>query len=54
MLAPKSARMHQIMAQELARQGNTGGAIAHYRESVKRDPRLPGLTFGLMNGGVAR
>jgi tetratricopeptide (TPR) repeat protein len=47
MLAPKSARMHQIMAQEMARQGNTEGAIAHYREAVKMDPRLPGLRFEL-------
>jgi Flp pilus assembly protein TadD len=47
MLAPKSARMHQIMAQEMARQGNTDGAIAHYREAIKMDPRLPGLRFEL-------
>jgi tetratricopeptide (TPR) repeat protein len=47
MLAPKSARMHQIMAQEMARQGNTEGAVAHYREAVKIDPRLPGLRFEL-------
>jgi Flp pilus assembly protein TadD len=47
MLAPKSARMHQIMAQEMARQGNTQGAIAHYREAVKLDPQLPGLRFEL-------
>jgi Flp pilus assembly protein TadD len=47
MLAPKSARMHQIMAQEMARQGNIGGAIEHYREAVKMDPRLPGLRFEL-------
>ena len=47
MLAPKSARMHQMMAQEMARQGNTEGAIAHYREAVKLDPQLPGLRFEL-------
>ena len=47
MLAPKSARMHQMMAQEMARQGNTEGAIAHYREAVKMDPQLPGLRFEL-------
>jgi tetratricopeptide (TPR) repeat protein len=47
MLAPKSARMHQIMAQEMARQGNTEGAVAHYREAIKMDPRLPGLRFEL-------
>jgi tetratricopeptide (TPR) repeat protein len=47
MVAPKSARMHQMMAQEMARQGNTDGAIAHYREAVKTDPHLPGLHFEL-------
>jgi tetratricopeptide (TPR) repeat protein len=47
MLAPKSARMHQIMGQEMARQGNTEGAIAHYREALKMEPRLPGLRFEL-------
>jgi tetratricopeptide (TPR) repeat protein len=47
MLAPKSARMHQMMAQEMARQGNIDGAIAHYREAVKLDPKLPGLRFEL-------
>jgi tetratricopeptide (TPR) repeat protein len=47
MLSPKSARMHQVMAQEMARQGNTEGAIAHYREAVRLDPRLPGVHFEL-------
>jgi tetratricopeptide (TPR) repeat protein len=47
MLAPKSARMHQVMAQELVRQGNFDAAVSHYREAVKMDPRLPGLRFEL-------
>jgi tetratricopeptide (TPR) repeat protein len=47
MLAPKSARMHQMMAQELARSGDTDGAIAHYREAVKLDPHVPGVRFEL-------
>src|SRR5262249_40855250 len=47
MVAPKSARMHQIMAQEMARQGNTDGAITHYREAIKMEPRMPGLRFEL-------
>jgi tetratricopeptide (TPR) repeat protein len=47
MLAPNSARMRQIMAQEMARQGNIEGAIAHYREALKMDLRLPGLRFEL-------
>jgi tetratricopeptide (TPR) repeat protein len=47
MLAPKSARMRQVMAHEMARQGNIEGAIANYREALKLDPRLPGLHFEL-------
>jgi tetratricopeptide (TPR) repeat protein len=47
MSAPKSARMHQMMAQEMAREGDTEGAIAHYREALKIDPRASGLHFEL-------
>jgi Flp pilus assembly protein TadD len=47
MVAPKSARMHQIMGQEMSRHGDIEGAIAHYREAVKLDPRLSGLRFEL-------
>jgi tetratricopeptide (TPR) repeat protein len=47
MLAPNSAWMHQLMAQEMVRQGNTEGAIAHYREALRIGPRIPGLHFEL-------
>jgi Flp pilus assembly protein TadD len=47
MVAPKSARMHQIMAHELARQGRTTEAIANYREAIKIDPNVPGLHYEL-------
>jgi tetratricopeptide (TPR) repeat protein len=47
MAAPKSARMRQAMAHELARQGDNDGAIAHYREALKIDPRIPGGHFEL-------
>jgi cytochrome c-type biogenesis protein CcmH/NrfG len=47
MLAPNSARMHQMMGQEMSRHGDIEGAIAHYREAVKLDPKLPGLKFEL-------
>ncbi len=46
-VAPDSARMHQMMAHELAKQGNTAAAIANYREAIKIDPRLPGIHFEL-------
>jgi tetratricopeptide (TPR) repeat protein len=47
MSAPGSAHMHQVQAHELARQGVKDGAIAHYREALKIDPRLPGAHFEL-------
>lgn len=47
MIAPRSARMHQMMAQELARQGDTEKAVAHGREALKIDPKLPGIHFEL-------
>jgi len=46
-VAPNSARTHQMMAHELARQGKADEAIANYREALKADSRLPGLHFEL-------
>jgi len=46
-VAPNSARVHQMMAHELARQGKTDEAIANYREALKLDPDVPGLHFEL-------
>jgi tetratricopeptide (TPR) repeat protein len=47
MLAPDSGRMHQLMAHELARQGNREAAIAQYRLALKIDSHLAGLHFEL-------
>jgi tetratricopeptide (TPR) repeat protein len=47
MVAPKSARVHQMMAHELARQSKTEEAIAQYREALKLDPNTLGLHFKL-------
>jgi len=44
-VAPNSAHMHQAMAHELAKHGNTPEAIENYRAALKIDPRLPGLHF---------
>ena len=44
---PNSARMHQAMAHELAKRGNTPEAIENYRAALKIDPQLPGLHFEL-------
>ncbi len=47
MVAPSSALMHQLIAHELARKGDTAGAIRNYREALKIDPGTPGLHFEL-------
>lgn len=44
---PNSARLHQAMAHELAKRGNTAEAIENYREALRIDPRLPGIHFEL-------
>jgi Tfp pilus assembly protein PilF len=47
--APQSAEVHQAMARELARQGNESGAVANYREAIRINPKLPGLSFDFGN-----
>ena len=47
MAAPDSARMHQLMAHELARQAKHDAAIAHYREALKQAPQRSDLHFEL-------
>jgi Tfp pilus assembly protein PilF len=47
MVAPKSARMHQAMAHELAKRGSTAESINDYREAIKLDPNIPGIHFEL-------
>ena len=47
MVAPTSARIRQVMAHELAKQGDTTGAIRNYQEALKIDPNTPGLHFEL-------
>jgi tetratricopeptide (TPR) repeat protein len=45
--APDSAQMHQLMAHEEARQGNTAGARVQYQKALEVDPKLPGIHFEL-------
>jgi Flp pilus assembly protein TadD len=47
LVAPDSAQMHQVLAHELTREGNSNGAIAEYRKAVAIDPHLPGVHFEL-------
>ena len=45
--APGSAQMHQLMAHEAARQGNTHAAVEEYRKAIAINPHLPGIHFEL-------
>lgn len=45
MAAPKSAQLHQMMAHQLARRGDTSAAIANEREALKINPNLSGVHF---------
>ena len=47
LVAPGSARMHQLMAHEMMRQGNRAGAIVQYQQALKIDPKVSGLHFEL-------
>jgi Tfp pilus assembly protein PilF len=44
---PDSAQMHQLLAHEDIRQGNTTAAIAQYRKAIAINPHLPGVHFEL-------
>jgi tetratricopeptide (TPR) repeat protein len=45
--APDSAQMHQLLAHEEIKEGNSNAVIAQYRKAIAIDPRLPGVHFEL-------
>jgi cytochrome c-type biogenesis protein CcmH/NrfG len=45
--APDSAQMHQLLAHEDARQGNTSAALQQFRTAISINPHLPGIHFEL-------
>lgn len=47
MTAPHSARMDQLMAHELARRADNGGAIADYRAALKLEPHRADIHYEL-------
>jgi tetratricopeptide (TPR) repeat protein len=47
LVAPDSARMHQLLAQHLINEGDASRAVTQYREALRIDPRLPGAHFEL-------
>ncbi len=46
-VAPDAPEMHMMMGGELSRQGDHAGAILHYREAIRLNPKLPGAHFEL-------
>jgi tetratricopeptide (TPR) repeat protein len=47
LVAPDSAQMHQVIAHEEARQGNTAAARLQFQKAAEIDPKLPGIHFEL-------
>jgi tetratricopeptide (TPR) repeat protein len=47
LVAPDSAQLHQIMAQEASKRGNTNDAIAQERAAIRINPHLPGVHLEL-------
>ena len=47
LVAPDSAQMHQLLAHEEIREGNTNAAVVQFRKAIAIDPRLPGAHFEL-------
>jgi Tfp pilus assembly protein PilF len=45
--APDSAQMHQLLAHEETKEGNTNGAISQYRKAIEINTHLPGVHFEL-------
>jgi Tfp pilus assembly protein PilF len=45
--APDSAQMHQLLAHEEIKEGNTNAAIAQFRKAIAIDSHLPGAHFEL-------
>lgn len=45
--APNSAQMHDMLAHELIKRGETNAAIAQFRKAIAINPDLPGVHFDL-------
>ena len=47
LVAPDSAQMHQVMAHEEIKEGNTNAAVAQFRKAIEIDPHLPSVHYEL-------
>ncbi len=52
--APDSARVHQVLGDDMLVQENYNGAIAEYREALKIDPHLNGIHLGIGQAMLAQ
>ena len=47
LVAPDSAQMHQLLAHEATREGNTNLAVSEFRKAIALNPHLPAVHFEL-------
>jgi Flp pilus assembly protein TadD len=47
LVAPDSARMHELMAEQFVNRGDAAEAIVQYKKALARDPGLPGVHYEL-------
>lgn len=47
LVAPNSAQMHELLAHEEIKRGDTNAAVAEFRKAIAIDPDLPGVHFDL-------
>jgi tetratricopeptide (TPR) repeat protein len=47
LVEPDSAQMHQVMAHEEIKEGNTNGAVAQFRKAIEINPHLPNVHYEL-------
>ncbi|MFZ0661586.1 MAG: tetratricopeptide repeat protein [Acidobacteriaceae bacterium] len=47
LVAPNSAQMHELLAYEKIKRGDTNAAIAEFHKAIAIDPDLPGVHFDL-------
>jgi Flp pilus assembly protein TadD len=54
LVAPDSARMHQLMAEQFVNRGDATDAIAQYEKALAKDPTLPGVHYELAEAMMQR
>ncbi len=47
LVAPDSARMHQLIAEQFVNRGDAADAVAQYEKALAKDPVLPGVHYEL-------